>query len=149
MIMNVHSDTSYLSKPDARSHPCGHFIMGCWTTSNGDTIKLNGAFLTLCAILRFVASSTKAKLGALFFNCKEDMIFCLTLEELGHPQPKTQVHCNNAMAVGIANNTVKRQHLQSMEMRYFGCVIKLHKVPTMLNGTPGKKILQIIKASIT
>jgi hypothetical protein len=43
----------------------------------------------------------------------------MTLEDLGHPQPKIMVHCNNATAVGIVNNTVKRQRLQSMEMRYF------------------------------
>jgi hypothetical protein len=42
----------------------------------------------------------------------------MTLEKLGHPQPTTMVHCNNATAVGIANNTVKRQCSQSMEMRY-------------------------------
>ncbi len=95
------------------------FFMG-WTAKDGDPIKLNRAFFTLCAILRFVvASATEAKIGALFLNCKEGMIFLLILEELGHPQPKTQVHCNNATAVGIANNIVKRQHLQSMEMRYF------------------------------
>jgi hypothetical protein len=91
-----------------------------WTVKDGDPIKLNGAFFILCAILRFaVASAAKAKLGALFLNCKEGMIFCLTLDELGHPQPKTQVHCNNSTVVGIKNNTVKRQHSQSMEMRHF------------------------------
>jgi hypothetical protein len=47
------------------------------------------------------------------------MIFWLTFEELGHLQPKTHVHCNNATAVGIANNLVKRQCSRSMEMRYF------------------------------
>jgi hypothetical protein len=41
-----------------------------------------------------VASAAKAKLGALFLNCKEGIIFRLTLEELGHPQPRTPVHCN-------------------------------------------------------
>ncbi len=91
-----------------------------WSPGNGDPILLNGAFFTLCAILRFVVVfAAKAELGALFLNCKEGMIFCMTLEELGHPQPKTPVHCDNATAVGIANNTVKGQRLQSMEMRYF------------------------------
>jgi hypothetical protein len=91
-----------------------------WTTKDGDPIKLNGAFFTLCAILWFVVTSNaKAKLSALFFNCKEGMIFRMTLEELGHPQPKTQVHCNNATAVGVANNTVKRKRLRSIEMQYF------------------------------
>jgi hypothetical protein len=122
MIMNGHSNASYLSGANARSRACGHFFMG-WTTKDGDPIKLNGAFFTLCTILRFVvASAAKAELGALFLNCKEGMIFRMTLEESGHPQPKTQVHCDNATAVGIANNTVKRQRLRSMEMRYFwGC----------------------------
>jgi hypothetical protein len=51
------------------------FFMG-WTAKDGNPIKLNGAFFTLCTILRFVvASAAKAILGALFLNCKEDMIF--------------------------------------------------------------------------
>jgi len=116
MIMNVHLDASYLSESEARSRACGHFFMG-WSPKDGDPIRLNGAFFTLCAILRFVvASAAEAELGALFLNCKEGMIFCMTLEELGHPQPKTPVHCDNATAVGIANNTVKRQRSRSMEM---------------------------------
>jgi hypothetical protein len=38
---------------------------------------------------------------------------------MGHPQPKTPVHCNNATAVGIGNNTIKQQRSCSMEMRYY------------------------------
>jgi hypothetical protein len=109
MIINVHSDASYLSEADTRSCACSHFFMG-WSPKDGDPIKLNGAFFTLCAILQFVvASVAEAELGALFLNCKEGMIFWLTLKELGPPQPKTLIHCNNATAVGIANNTVKWQ----------------------------------------
>ncbi len=32
---------------------------------------------------------------------------------------KIPVHCDNAAAIGIANNTIKRQHSRAMEMRYF------------------------------
>jgi hypothetical protein len=75
MILNVHSDTSYLSESDTRSRACGHFLIG-WTPKDGNPIKLNGAFFTLCAILCLViASAAKAELGALFLNCKEGMIF--------------------------------------------------------------------------
>jgi len=119
MIMNIHFDASNLSESGARSRACGNFFIG-WTPKDGDPIKLNGAFFTFCAILRFVvASAAEAELGALFLNCKEGMIFHLTLEELGHPQPKTPIHCDNATAVGIANNTVKQQRSRSMEMIYF------------------------------
>jgi hypothetical protein len=81
-----------------------------WRVDPTKPIKLNGAFFTLCAILRFVfTSAVEAKLGAPFLNCKQATIFRLTLEEMGHPQPPTPILCNNSTAVGIMNNTVKRQ----------------------------------------
>ena len=87
---------------------------------DGKPIKLNGTFHTLCSILRWeVASAAEAELGALFMNFQEGMIFKATLKDLGHPQPPIPVHCDNATAVGIANNTIKHQRLQAMEMKYF------------------------------
>ena len=75
MIMNIHSDASYLSEKNAHSRACGHFFMG-WKLDATKTIKLNGAFFTLCAILCFVvASAAEAKLGALFLNCKQAAFF--------------------------------------------------------------------------
>jgi hypothetical protein len=75
MILNIHSDASYLSESEACSHACGHFFMG-WSPNDGNPIQLNGAFFTLCAILSFVVSSAaEAELGALFLNCEEGMIF--------------------------------------------------------------------------
>jgi hypothetical protein len=119
MVMNIHSDASYLSESGARSRACGHFFMG-WIPKNGEPIKLNGAFYTTSSIMRFVvASAAEAELGSLFHNCQAGMIFRQTLKDLGHPQPKTPVHCDNATAVGIASNTVKRQRSRSMEMRFF------------------------------
>ena len=38
---------------------------------------------------------------------------------MGHPQPPTPTHCDNATAVGIANGTIKKQRSRPMEMRYF------------------------------
>jgi hypothetical protein len=49
----------------------------------------------------------------------QGMIFKSTLHDLGHPQPKILVHCDNATAVGITNNTIKWQRSRAMEMRYF------------------------------
>jgi hypothetical protein len=116
MIMNIHSDVSYLSKNKARSRACGHFFMG-WMPKNGEPIRLNGAFYVNTTILRFVvASAAEAELGALFHNCQDGVFFWQTLTDLGHPQPKTPVHCDNATAVGIANNNVKRQQSRAMEM---------------------------------
>jgi hypothetical protein len=119
MVLIIHSGVSYLSEPNARSRACGHFFMGSLPV-NGKPITLNGAFHTLCLILRFVvALAAKAELGALFLNCQEGMIFKSTLEDLGQPQPKIPVHCDNATAVSIANNTIKRMRSRALEMRYF------------------------------
>jgi len=58
-----------------------------WTPKDGDPIKLNGAFFTLCAILRFVvASAAEAELGALFLNCKEGINFLINPRRVG-PSP--------------------------------------------------------------
>jgi hypothetical protein len=119
MVLNIHPDASYLSELNARSRSCGHFFMRSLPMDR-KPIKLNGAFHTLCSILRFVvASAAEAELGALFINCQEGLIFKSTLEDLGHPQPKISVHCDNATAISIANNTIKWHRLQAMEMRYF------------------------------
>ena len=132
MVLNVHSDASYLSETK---------FMG-WSPKDGDPIKLNGAFFTLCTILRFVvASAAEVKLGALFLNCKEGIIFRLTLEQLGHPQPRTPVHCDDATTVGITNNTIKRQRSQSMEMQYFWVGDKVAQYAYEVKWHPGQENL--------
>jgi hypothetical protein len=107
MILNIHSNASYLSEAKAHSHACGHFFMG-WMPKNGEPICLNGAFHVSSLILQFaIASAAEAELGALYHNCQMGIIFRLTLKEMRHPQPKTPVHCDNVIAVGIANNSIK------------------------------------------
>ena len=119
MILNVHSDASYLSAPKARSRAGGYFFLGS-LPRDGDPIKLNGAIHVTCTILKLVAASAaEAELGALFLNAQEAKVIRLVLAELGHPQPPTPIHIDNTTTVGIVNNTIKRQRSRSMEMRYF------------------------------
>jgi hypothetical protein len=102
MILNIHSDVSYLLETGAHSRACGHFFMG-WMLNNNKPIWLNGAFHTNSMIMQFVvASAAEAKLSALFHNCQTGIIFQQTFNDLGHHQPKTPVHCDNATAVSIA-----------------------------------------------
>ena len=75
MMMNFHSDASYLSKTKLRSWSCGHFFMG-WMPKNDKPIQLNGAFYVNTTILCFgIASAAEAKLGALFNNCQDGALF--------------------------------------------------------------------------
>ncbi len=70
--------------------------------------------------MRFVVTSAaEAKLGVLYDNCQTGMMFRLMLNKMGHPQPKTPMHCDNATTVGIANNSIKLQRSHSMEVGFF------------------------------
>ena len=109
IILNVHSDASYLSAPKARSRAGGCFFLGS-LPRDGDPIKLNGAIHVTCTILKLVAASAaEAKMGALVLNAQEAKVFRLVLAKLGHPQPPTPIHIDNTTTVGIANNTIKCQ----------------------------------------
>ena len=108
MILNVHSDASYLSEPGAKSRVAGVYFLG-QEPQDGKPIILNGNVFIVCGILKFVvASAAEAELGALFVNGKESKILRLILHEMGHPQPPTPIHCDNKTATGIANDTVKK-----------------------------------------
>ncbi len=55
----------------ARSCAGGHFFLGS-IPHDGDLIKLNGAILITCTILKLVtASAAEVELGALFLNAQE------------------------------------------------------------------------------
>jgi hypothetical protein len=43
MVLNIHSDASYLLEANAHSHACSHFFIG-WKPKDGEPICLNGAF---------------------------------------------------------------------------------------------------------
>jgi hypothetical protein len=85
MILNVHSNASYLSAPCARSHASDYFFLGSLPIDS-NPIKLNGAIHITCTILKLIAvSAAGAKLGALFLNAQEATVLRLTLDELEYP----------------------------------------------------------------
>ena len=108
MILNIHSNASYLSEVRARSRTAGHFFLRS-VFSIYKPIPLNGAIYVNSGILKFVVSSAaEAELGDLFLNMKEGKILRTILEELGHEQPPTPIHCDNFTVVGIAKDTAKK-----------------------------------------
>ena len=56
MVLNYHSDTSYLTVTRGRSRTGGHFFLGS-IPKDGCPIFLNGAILTNCTISKLVAAS--------------------------------------------------------------------------------------------
>ena len=66
MILNVHSDASYLLAGKGRSRAGGYFFLGKLPRDN-EAIRLNGNVAVTCAILKIIAASAaEAELGAFF-----------------------------------------------------------------------------------
>ena len=57
MVLNIHSDTSYLTASRGRSRAGGYFFLGS-VPRNGENIKLNGNIAITCTILKLVAASS-------------------------------------------------------------------------------------------
>ncbi len=88
MVLAIHSDASYLSKPKACSRAGGHMFMA----SDDEIPKNNGAVLNILQIIHaLMSSAAEAELGTLFINAKAAVSMRQTLEELRHPQPWTLI----------------------------------------------------------
>ena len=106
MILNVHSDASYLSAPKARSRAGGYFFLVS-LPCDGDTIKLNGAIHVTCTILKLVAASAaEAKLGALFLNVQKAKATCPC-----RTRTSTTTHTNTQRQYNNGRN--RKQHHQT------------------------------------
>jgi hypothetical protein len=116
MILAVHTDASYLSKPGGKSRASAHFYL----TNDGDEDFNNGAILNLASIIKHIMSSaSEAELAALYYGCKLAFPLCTTLEEMGHPQTKrTMVTTDNITAQGLTMGTMTPKASKSMDQRF-------------------------------
>jgi hypothetical protein len=104
MVLAIHSNASYLSKPLAQSQVGGHFFC----SSNADNPPDNSAILNTTKILKALMSSTaKAKLGVLYINTQEAIPMQLLLEEMGHKQPPTPIQTDNSTEHGVVTNNIQ------------------------------------------
>jgi hypothetical protein len=110
IILAVHSDASYLSEAKARSRSGGHFYL----TNKDDEKFQNGAVLTLSSIIKHImASASEAELAAMFYNTREAIPLRVTLEEMGHPQPATNVTVDNSTAPSLTQGTMVAKKLNA------------------------------------
>ncbi len=99
MMLAVHSDTSYLSKPKAQSQVGEHFFL----LSNTTVSPNNGAILNIAHIIKNVMSSaTEAELAGLYILVCEAVYIRIIIEELGHVQPPTPLQTDHAMSMALS-----------------------------------------------
>jgi hypothetical protein len=115
MVIAVHSDASYLSKPSACSRVGGYFFC----SSNVDDPLNNIAVLNISKILKAVMSSAaKAKLGALYINACAAIPMRHLLKEMRHKQPPTPIQTDNSTAHGVITNNIKPRRTKAIDMRF-------------------------------
>jgi hypothetical protein len=116
MILQIHSDASYLSVSNPHSRIGGLFFCGDKPPQK-DT--LNGSILNVVSVIKnVVASASESLVGACFQNAQSGAPLRFTLTELGHIQPTTPIRRYNSTAFCILNETIKQKRSKAMDMRY-------------------------------
>jgi hypothetical protein len=115
MILAVHSNASYLSKPKAQSQAGGHFFL----SSDMPIPPNNRVVLNIAHIIKHVMSSaTEAGLVRLYSIAREAVYIRIILEEMGHKQPPTPLQTDNSMAEAVINGKVQSKQMKAMDMQF-------------------------------
>ena len=115
MILRAQNDSSYLTRPGAKSVAGGIWYLGY---ENDDT-KLNGAIDVLSKTIDVVtASAGESEYGTLFMVAQKSCPHRNTLDDIGYPQPPTQIIVDNEFAKGLANDQIKAKRSKAIDMRF-------------------------------
>ena len=106
MILRVHNNATYLSKPEAKNRVGGHYYLSNNHIQNAPD---NRAIMIIVKLQKNIMSSAKeSEIASIFHNAKEIAPLRTTLEEIGHKQPPTLIQTDSKTGDGILNNKVKQ-----------------------------------------
>ena len=75
--------------------------------------------MTISSIIKHImASASEDKLAAMFYNSREAIPMQITLEEMGHLQPPTNVSVDNSTAHGLTQVTMIPKKFKAIDMRF-------------------------------
>ena len=124
MHLWIHSDSSYLNEPKARSRGAGYFHLSdvpqLPIKPTDPPPPLNAPILVNSKVIPNVMSSAaEAETGMGFLNARDAIPIRQTLQEMGHPQGPTPIQFDNIVATGIINDTVTQRRSKAMDMRFY------------------------------
>jgi hypothetical protein len=139
MILNIHSDASYLSVSNARSRLGGLFFLG---NKSPEQETINRSILNVADVIKnIVASTAESEVGACFHNAQSGAPLRVTLTELGHTQPPTPLQTDNSTAYRIVNETIKQKQSKAMDMRYHWLTDRVRQQQFDVYWRPGRENL--------
>ena len=113
MVLNLHSDASYLSETKARSRAGGYFFM----SDNAKYPDNNGAVLNIeKIILNVVMSAADTEINALFINMHQAIPARYLLAEMGHARPATPAQTDNTTSLGFVTKNLNPRATKSTDM---------------------------------
>ena len=128
MILNIHSDASYLSEHQGRSRTGGHFYLG---NREDQANPPNGPILNTTGILANIMTGASEAM-------KERVIQRIALEEMQWPQPQTPIAVDSTTAAGLARDTIKANKSRAMDMRLHWIQDRAQQYQFLVTWGPGK-----------
>ena len=115
MILHMQSDGSHLSRSRSRGVAGGIAYFG----NTNEPTHINGAVhVHSCILDVVVASVAECEYASLYMLARVGTWLRTIAIALGYPQPPTHIFCDNACAVGMANDSVKLNRTKSIDMRF-------------------------------
>ena len=93
---------------------------------------------TLGILANIMSAASEAEAATFFTNMKEGVIQCIELEEMQWPQPPTPITVDNSMAAGLAQDTIKANKSQAMDMRLHWIQDRAQQCQFLVMWAPGK-----------
>jgi hypothetical protein len=139
MILYIHSDASYLSVSNVRSHLADLFFLGNKPPKQD---KLNGSILNVAAVIKkVVASAAESEVGACFHTAQSGAPLSITLTEMGHTQPPTPLRTDKSTEFGILNETIKQKRSKAVDTRYHWLTDRVRQKQFDVYCRPGRENL--------
>jgi hypothetical protein len=118
MLLNIHSNASYLSEPKAWIRVGGHFFLSSATNSTNHIH--NGPILTISTVYKNVLSIImEAEVAGTFVNAKEGVNVRKILNNIRHPQPRTPLLTENLTTFVIVSGKMKQQWSKAINMHFY------------------------------
>jgi hypothetical protein len=114
MVLEVHSDASYLNEEEARSRAGGHHFL----SKDVPFPPSNGLIYNAEIIKGVMSLVAKAELGAMYINARKAVEEQIILGAMGHKQRATPVQVNNSTFKCIVNKRVQLKFTKAMDMHF-------------------------------
>jgi hypothetical protein len=135
MLLRVHSDASYLSRPKSGSVAGGFHFLG-----DENPLTLNAPILCHSTLIPVVvAAVSEAEYAGVFSNAQLASDERAILADMGYPQPDpTPIFCDNECAVGLSSGTVRPKKSKSIDMRFDWIKDRVRQLQFAVRSIPGK-----------